>query len=217
MVSQAQGPLLSFSVSEEVRSKPDTAGVGAGVQVTAPTAVEAMRQNAAAMDKLIRAAKARGIKDEDIQTTGINLSPQYDYSNRVDGQPPRFVGYQVSNSVRVTTTKIDELGAMLDALVTAGGTNIDGPWFGVKDAEAQLVGARGKVIAAAKVKADDYARLTGYRAAELVSISEGGFAGPPPMPVPQMMAADAREKSTPVEPGQIADNLSLNFTYRLVR
>lgn len=218
MVHQAHGPLLSFSVSEEVRSKPDTAAVGAGVQVTAPTAVEAMRQNAVAMDRLIKAAKARGIKDEDIQTSGINLSAQYDYSNRVDGQPARFVGYQVSNSVRVTTTKIDELGAMLDALVNAGGTNIEGPWFGVKDAEAQLVGVRGKVIAKAKLKADDYARLTGYASAELVSINEGGFSGPIPMPMPQMMeAADARMKSTPVEPGQIANSLSLNFTYRLIR
>src|SRR3546814_18850604 len=79
-----------------------------------------MRANAAAMDKLIAAAKARGIKAEDIQTSGINLSPQYDYNNRTDGQPPRFLGYQVSNSVRATTGKIDDIGPLLDALVAAG-------------------------------------------------------------------------------------------------
>src|SRR3546814_13595492 len=78
------GPILSFSVSEEVRSRPDQATVGAGVTTTAPTAVEAMRANAAAMDKLIAAAKARGIKAEDIQTSGINLSPQSDYNNRTN-------------------------------------------------------------------------------------------------------------------------------------
>src|SRR3546814_1107622 len=55
-----QGPILSFSVSEEVRSRPDQATVGAGVTTTTPTAVEAMRANAAAMDKLNAAAKARG-------------------------------------------------------------------------------------------------------------------------------------------------------------
>src|SRR3546814_6760649 len=104
-----QGPILSFSVSEEVRPRPDQATVGAGVTTTAPTAVEAMRANAAAMDKLIAAAKARGIKAADIQTSGINLSPQYDYSNRTDGQPPRFLGYQVSNTVRATTGKIDDI------------------------------------------------------------------------------------------------------------
>jgi uncharacterized protein len=179
-----EGPILSFSVSEEVRSRPDQATVGAGVTTTAPTAVEAMRLNAAAMDKLIAAAKARGIKAEDIQTSGISLSPQYDYNNRSDGQPPRFLGYQVSNSVRATTPKIDDIGPLLDALVAAGGTNIDGPWFAMKDPDAQLVGVRGAAIKAAEAKAADYAKLAGYRAAELVSISEGGaVGGPVPMPL----------------------------------
>ncbi|MGQ0277265.1 SIMPL domain-containing protein [Sphingopyxis sp. Q841] len=211
-----EGPILSFSVSEEVRSRPDEATVGAGVTTTAPTAVEAMRLNAAAMDKLIAAAKARGIKAEDIQTSGISLSPQYDYNNRSDGQPPRFLGYQVSNSVRATTPKIDDIGPLLDALVAAGGTNIDGPWFAIKDPDAQLVGVRGAAIKAAEAKAADYAKLAGYRAAELVSISEGGaVGGPVPMPRVQMMAAEA--KSTPVEPGQVGNTLTLSFQYRLVR
>jgi hypothetical protein len=212
-----QGPILSFSVSEEVRSRPDQATVGAGVTTTAPTAVEAMRLNAAAMDKLIAAAKARGIKAEDIQTSGINLSPQYDYNNQGPGQPPRFIGYQVSNTVRATTPKIDDIGPLLDALVAAGGTNIDGPWFGMKDPEAQLVGARGAAIKEAEAKAADYAKLAGYRGAELVSISEGGgFGGPqPPMPMVRLQAMDA--KATPVEPGQVANTLTLSFQYRLVR
>jgi hypothetical protein len=215
--ASVQGPILSFSVSEEVRSRPDQATVGAGVQTTAPTAVEAMRLNAAAMDKLIAAAKARGIKAEDIQTSGINLSPQYDYNNQGPGQPPRFIGYQVNNSVRATTPKIDDIGPLLDALVAAGGTNIDGPYFGMKDADAQLVGARGAAIKKAEAKAADYARLAGFRGVELVSISEGGgFSGPMPMPQVRNMAMDAA-KSTPVEPGQVSNTLTLSFQYRLVK
>lgn len=213
-----QGPILSFSVSEEVRSRPDQATVGAGVTTTAPTAVEAMRTNAAAMDKLIAAAKARGIKAEDIQTSGINLSPQYDYSNQTPGRPPRFIGYQVSNTVRATTGKIDDIGPLLDALVAAGGTNIEGPWFGMKDADAQLVGARGTAIKAAEAKAADYARLAGYRGAELVSISEGASFGGPPPPAPPMVRLEAMDaKATPVEPGRVSNTLTLNFQYRLVR
>ncbi|HMO76627.1 MAG TPA: SIMPL domain-containing protein [Sphingopyxis sp.] len=213
-----QGPILSFSVNEEVRSRPDQATVGAGVTTTAPTAVEAMRANAAAMDRLIAAAKARGIQAEDIQTSGIGLSPQYDYSNTGNGQPPRFIGYQVANSVRATTPKIDDIGPLLDALVAAGGTNVDGPWFSMKDPEAQLAGARGAAIKAAEAKAADYARLAGYRGAELVSISEGGFGGPqPPMPYAQRGMVAMEAKATPVEPGQVANTLTLNFQYRLVR
>lgn len=214
----AQGPILSFSVSEEVRSRPDQATIGAGVTTTAPTAVEAMRANAAAMDKLIAAAKARGIKAEDIQTAGINLSPQYDYNNRADGQPPRFLGYQVSNSVRATTPKIDDIGPLLDALIAAGGTNVDGPWFAMKDPDAQLVGARATAIKAAEAKAQDYAKIAGFRTAELISIAEGGgFAGPVPMVRVQSMAMDAGAKAAPVEPGQVGNTLTLSFQYRLVK
>lgn len=213
-----QGPILTFSVSEEVRSRPDQATVGAGVTTTAPTAVESMRANAAAMDKLIAAAKARGIKAEDIQTSGINLSPQYDYNNRGDGQPPRFLGYQVSNSVRATTSKIEDIGPLLDALVAAGCTNIDGPSFGMKDPDAQLVGARGNAIKAAEAKAQDYARLAGFRGVELVSISEGGSFGPqPPMPMVRMAMDAGSAKATPVEPGRVSNTLTLNFQYRLVK
>src|SRR3546814_4584388 len=39
--AKTQGPILSFSVSAEVRSRPDQATVGAGVQPHAPTAVAA--------------------------------------------------------------------------------------------------------------------------------------------------------------------------------
>ena len=217
MTATAEGPILGFSISEEVRARPDLATVGAGVTTTAPMAVEAMRANAGAMDKLIAAAKARGIKAEDIQTSGISLSPQYDYSSAREGQPPRFIGYQVTNSVRAATSRIDEIGALLDALVAAGGTNIDGPWFAMKEPDAMLVGARGAAIKAAEAKAADYARLAGYRGAELVSISEGGMIGaPPPMPYARGMVA-MEAKATPVEPGQVGNTLTLNFQYRLVK
>src|SRR3546814_11030481 len=86
----------------------------------------------------------------------------------------------------------------------------------MKDPDAMLVGARGSAIKAADAKAQDYARLAGFRSAELVAIGEGSFAGSqPPMPRVQMMAAEA--KATPVEPGQVGNTLTLNFQYRPVR
>src|SRR3546814_8802228 len=64
-------------------------------------------------------------------------------------------------------------------------------------------------------KAQDYAKLAGFRGVELVSISEGSFGGGPQPPMPYargMVAAEA--KATPVEPGQVANTLTLNFQYR---
>lgn len=217
VTATTQGPILSFSVDQEVRSRPDRASIGAGVTSNGATAVEALRANSVAMEKLVSAAKKRGIKSEDIQTSGISLSPQYDYNNRVDGQPPRFLGYQVSNMLRVTTDNIDQLGELLDALIAAGGTNVDGPSFSMKDADAMLVPARKAAFEEANAKAADYAHLAGYRGAELLSVSEGGgMQGP----LPIAYAAESRVASAPkavIEPGQVGNTLTLSFQYRLVR
>lgn len=211
-------PLLSFSITEEVRTAPDRASIGAGVTTSAPTAVEAMRQNAAAMERMVRALKARGIADRDIQTSGINLSPQYDYRPQEQGQPPRLIGYQVSNQVRVTTADIGRLGNLLDALVESGGTNIDGPHFFIDNPDAALDSARETALRRAGERASRYARAAGYARARLVTLTEGqGMVMPPPMPVMMRMEAADAAASTPVQPGQVSNSVTLSVQYRLER
>ena len=92
---QASGPVIELSVNETVKAKPDIATISAGVTSEAPTAVEAMRQNAAEMDAVIKRIKALGIAEDDIQTTGIDLGARYDYDR--DTQKQVFRGYSASN------------------------------------------------------------------------------------------------------------------------
>ncbi len=210
-------PLLTLAITESIDAKPDTATIGAGVQTIAPTATEALRQNSGKMDALIRAVKARGVDAKDIQTTGISLSPQYDYEGRQNGQPPRFVGYQVSNEVRVKTRDIAKLGGMLDALVAAGGTNINGPSFSI-DADAAIkTEARTRALRKAREQAQFYAAQTGYSSVRLVSITESqGYSGGPMPQAMEMRVMDASAKA-PVEPGQVSTAVNLSVQYRLVR
>lgn len=222
-MAQAQTPtdsaMISFAVSEEVKVAPDRAQIGAGVTTSAPTAVEALRANSAAMEKLIAAAKKAGIRDGDIQTSQLNLSPQYDYRPQEQGQPPRLIGYQASNQVNVITRDIKALGALIDAMIAAGGTNISGPNFYVANPDALLDGARAKVMAKANAKAADYARLAGYREARLVTLTEGGAWMPPPQPVPMMAMAEAANAkfAAPVQAGEVGNTLTVQVQYRLVR
>ena len=213
--TETDSPLLAFSITEEVKSAPDRASIGAGVTTTAPTAVEAMRQNATAMTGVIRALRAKRIPERDIQTSGISLSPQYDYSNQQQGVPPRLIGYQVTNQVRVTTADIANIGQLLDTLVEAGGTNLDGPGFFVENPDATLDTARTTALRRATERATFYARAAGYRTARLVSLSEGqGMSGPMPMYRLEATSADA---ATPVQPGQVSNSVTLSVQYRLER
>lgn len=213
--TETDAPLLAFSITEEVKSAPDRASIGAGVTTTAPTAVEAMRQNATAMTGVIRALRAKRIPERDIQTSGISLSPQYDYSNQQNGVPPRLIGYQVTNQVRVTTADIAGIGQLLDTLVEAGGNNLDGPSFFVENPDATLDTARTTALRRATERATFYARAAGYRTARLVSLSEGqGMSGPMPMYRLEATSADA---ATPVQPGQVSNSVTLSVQYRMER
>ncbi|WP_062732055.1 SIMPL domain-containing protein [Sphingobium abikonense] len=210
-------PVVTLNVTESVEAAPDVATVGTGVQTRAPTAQAAMQQNAAQTEKLIAALARAGIAKKDIQTSGINLSAQYDYSNQ-DGQPqgPRFIGYEASNQLTVKLRDIKRVGASLDAMVAAGATNISGPTFSIDDPSPLLVQARGAALKSAKAQADYYAQAAGYRAARLVSISESNSGGQPPMPMMQSarFKADAAPV-TPVEPGQVSASVTLTVQYAL--
>ncbi|MEK7343166.1 MAG: SIMPL domain-containing protein [Pseudomonadota bacterium] len=210
-------PVVTLTITESVESAPDVATVGTGVQTRAPTAQAAMQQNAAQTEKLIAALAKAGIAKKDIQTSGINLSAQYDYSNQ-DGQPqgPRFIGYEASNQLTVTLRDIKRVGASLDAMVAAGATNINGPTFTIDDPSPLLVQARGQALKSAKAQADFYAQAAGYRTARLVTIAESNSGGQPPMPMLQSarFKADAAP-TTPVEPGQVSAAVTLTVQYAL--
>lgn len=210
-------PVVTLTVTQSVEGAPDIANVGTGVQTRAQTAQAAMQDNATKTTALIAALTKAGIAKADIQTSGINLNAQYDYSNR-DGQPsgPRFIGYEASNQLSVKLRDIKKVGTLLDTMVAAGATNINGPSFSIENPAPMLVQARGQAMKDAKAQADFYAQAAGYRSARLVSISEGNSGGNPPMP----MMAVARFKAdaapvTPVEPGQVSASVTLTVQYAL--
>jgi uncharacterized protein YggE len=210
----SQGPLVELAVTETVKAKPDIAEVSAGVTTQAATAVEAMRANAQAMDKVVQRIKSLGIPAEDIQTTGINLGAQYDYDQA--NQRQVFRGYQASNRVSVTLRKVPDTGRVLDALVAAGATDIGGPNFSIDDDSAPRAQARKAAFDKAQAQAAEYARWAGYTGVRVLSVSEAVNPGRPvPMAEMRMMAADA--KATPVEPGLVGTSVTVSVTFEMVR
>jgi uncharacterized protein len=211
----AQGPLVELSVTETVKGKPDVADVGAGVTTDAPTAVEAMRLNAQAMDSVIAKIRALGVDPDDIQTTGINLGAQYDYDQQRQRQV--FRGYRASNRVNVTLRDIKRVGPVLDALVVAGATDLSGPDFSIDDDEPQRSQARKAAFDKARAQAVQYAQWGGYTGVRLLSVSEAVNPGRP-IPMDGMVRAQAMEaKATPIEPGLVGTAVTVNVTYEMTR
>src|SRR5690606_3059410 len=116
-VPATDGTLVSVSAQAEATRVPDIATVSAGVVTQAADANAAMQANAKQMDGVMRAIRAAGIAERDVQTSGITLNPQYRYA---ENQPPVITGYQASNTVSIKVRDIGKLGEVLDALVSSG-------------------------------------------------------------------------------------------------
>ncbi|HEX2802679.1 MAG TPA: SIMPL domain-containing protein [Sphingomicrobium sp.] len=205
------GTRLDVSASGEVSRVPDLAVISAGVVTRAATATAALRENSDRMDRVLAALKSAGIADRDIQTSSINLNPEYRY---VENQAPQLVGYTASNQVTVRFRDIRNSGKVLDALVSQGANQINGPNMTIEHPETALDEARAKAVAAGRARANLYARALGMRVVRIVSVSESGgsYPVPPPMPYAEraVMAGDAATKIVPGEQ-KLQVNLSMVF------
>ena len=213
-ISAPQGTLLSVSATADATRVPYVATISTGVVTQVADANAAMRANAVQMDKVMAAIRAAGIAERDIQTSGINLNPQYKY---VENQPPSIVGYQASNNVNVKVRDLAKLGKVLDAFVANGANQINGPSFEVDKPDEAYDEARLAALKKAQARADTYAAALGLKVRRIVSISEGGASFPRPMPMMRAMAMDSMAKETSVSPGEASLSVSIDVVFELGR
>ena len=213
--SMFRATTLNLAAHGQVEVAPDMATINLGVMTQAGTAAAAMQANAARMTAVTAALQKGGIAARDIQTSGLNLSPQYRYDQN---KPPILTGYQASNTVTVKVRDLARLGQAVDATVNAGANQVHGISFGLSDPTAAENAAREAAVKALAAKAQLYAGATGHRVARLVQLSEGGgYAAPPPMPMLEMRMAAAPKADTPVSAGEMTVRIDVTGLYELTR
>lgn len=205
------GTRLDVSATGEVTRVPDLAIISAGVVTRSATAGAAMQQAATRMQRVRAALKSAGIADRDIQTSNINLNPEYRYENN---QPPVLTGYSATNQLTVRFRDLANAGKILDALVAEGANQINGPNLTIDHPETALDEARAKAIANGRARAELYARSLGLRIVRVVSVSESGGNYAPPVPM-MMEARVAQGADTKIEPGEQKLQVNLAMTFEL--
>ena len=213
LVQPIAGTRLDVAATGEVTRVPDIAVISTGVVTRAATATAAIQQNATRMERVRAALKRAGIEDRDIQTSSINLNPDYHYEQN---KPPRLTGYQASNQVSVRFRDLGKTGEILDVLVAEGANQINGPSLTIDKPEQALDEARMKAIANGRARADLYARALGMRVTRLLSVCEsGGFSAPPPMPMYARAEAMSAFASTKIDPGEQNVQVSVAMSFEL--
>ena len=205
------GTRLDVVATGEADRVPDIVRINAGVMTRAATASEAIAQAAARMDSVRAALRRAGVADRDIQTSAINLYPDW---RHIENRTPELIGYNAQNQVSVRFRDIANAGRILDALVAAGANQIDGPMFMIDRPEEGLDEARRDAVTKARARADLYARALGMRVVRILSVSEAGLGFMPP-PVPVMMRAEAAQAATQIVPGEQTLSVSLTVSFEL--
>jgi uncharacterized protein YggE len=190
---------VSVSGSAKVPLTPDRVRFNIGVDTTAPTVADAVRQNSERVARVVAALRAAGATEREIKTSNFSIFPQYDYA---DNRRPRLIGYQVSNNVTVTKNTPAEAGRLLQAAVDAGANTASGLMFTVSDETRGREEGLQAAFADARAKAQVLAKSAGRTLGRAVSITEGAAPSyPPPMPLYGRMAVAEVRQDVPVEPG----------------
>ena len=205
-------PSITVSGTGRVKAEPDVADINLGVTKQGKDAKAAADEAAKTMAAVIKALKAAGIAEADIQTTTISLNPVYDWEEN----PPEIEGWEASNLVNVTVRDIDTVGAVVDAATTAGATNINGITFRVDDPTAAEAEARAAAVADARTKADQLATAADVTIVSVLSMSESGAQAPQPIFMERAaMDTAAGEAATPVMPGQVELSIDVLIQYEI--
>ena len=193
---------------------PDLVMLNVGVESLEDTVSEANAAASKAMADVMAALKARDIEDKDIQTSRFNIYPQYDYRS----DKPTLTGYNVRNTVSVKIRDLENVGALIDEVVTAGGDSIriDGISFTVEDPDAHMAELRELAVADAQGKAEHMAELAGVLLGGLTYLAEGG-APSYPEPYPTAARAFALEASVApsISPGEVELSLTVQAAFAI--
>ncbi|MCU0301516.1 MAG: SIMPL domain-containing protein [Candidatus Nanopelagicales bacterium] len=161
-----------------------------GAEVRRATAEAALAASGEALDRMRDVLLGAGLTEADLATSAVSLTPVYE-------QYPTVAGFQASVHLTARTRELAGVGALLSALVVAGGeaARIQEVAFRHSDASALLVQARDAAWADALARAEQLAALAGGSLGAVLSVDETVGAARPPMPV--RMAAAAAEAGGP--------------------
>ena len=209
-------PMIVTSGQGETKITPDRARLEVSVQTRAATAADAGTQNAKKQQSVLDALKKIGFTAEQLSTVDYNLYPEMQYDK--NGQSPRVVAYNATNTVRVDVRDVGMIGKAIDASLEAGANMISSLSFYSSNTDSARRSALTSAVARARSDAEAIASAAGGSIGALIEISTNDFA-PPVIFNRAPMMSDASAKmsiATPIEPGQQTVTAIVNARWTFV-
>ncbi|ASY25607.1 SIMPL domain-containing protein [Candidatus Planktophila lacus] len=196
-----------------VKVTPDAVRLNANVSVVAGSNKEALAKTSTSAAAVRAALTAAGIAKADIATQSISVYPEYNYTQ---DKGSVLIGYRGSQGFVVTIKNAENAGAVVDAVVAAGGDNlqIQGVTPFVLDSSKATESARANAVKNAKAKAASYAKLLDTKLGRVNYLVENS--SPVNYPPVIAMAKASDSEATVVDLGQQDVTVSITIQWALL-
>lgn len=215
-LAQAQtppAPQIVVSAAGEATIIPDRASIVLAVESRAQTAAAAATQNARLQQAVIAAVVAKGVPANQISTTGFTVYP--DERHSPEGQRT-LLGFIVRNSVVVNLERIDQVGPVLDAALSAGANVVSNlNMYSSKFEEARRTALQ-DAVRKAKADAEVLAAAAGGTLGGILEVQTTDGFGPRPM-YEVAMAANRAVQDTPIVAGEQKITVSITTRWAFIQ
>lgn len=194
---------ITVSGTCEISVPADVGYIQLGVETQDKDVKKAQQDNADAMDKVIKAVKELGLKDEDITTSNYSIYPHYNYDDGTRSEEPDY--YVVSNTVKLRVKDLDILGDVIDIATEAGANRAYNIYFDAEDTQSSQDDALQKAVEDALRKADIIAEAANIKVVGVKTIVDQTYyqKGYYDYDMPRAMMAEESMASTPIMSGQV--------------
>jgi len=204
--------LFTVSGTGKTSVTPDIGRVTVGIQSQGITVKASQTTMNTVINTVSESIKKLGIDKKDIKTVNYSIHPDYDYTNGKQ----RITGYSANTNLLITIRDMEKTNDVIDSATANGANTVSGVSFDVEDKTKAENDARELAIAEAKKKAENAAKIAGFRLGKILNYQEN-FNGAP-QPREFLMAAKADAVSTPttqVEPGSQELSVTVTLSYEL--
>ena len=167
----ADSRYITVSATGTATVVPDAVRINATVSVLGTTSKGALSSAGATSTAVRSALTANKVAAMDVATQSITVYPEYSYPA---SGIPTLSGYRATQSFDITIRNAATAGAVVDAIVEAGGDNlqVNGVSPFVLDSDKATETARTAAVKKAKSKAASYAKLLGVKLGRVIYLDE---------------------------------------------
>jgi uncharacterized protein YggE len=210
-------PTLSVTATGRVAAPADEVVIVLSVVTETQSVDDAVRDNNRISKDVSVVLGRLDLGENAVTTSGFRVTPQYRY-DKSNGRKIGIAGYQVSNTVQVKTSKIEQAGKVVEAGINAGANEVLSLSFGLRNEQTTRRAAIKDAVDTAKSEASAAADAAGLRLVGIRSLNIQPDFGRPMYRVASAMRMEADGGGvgeTPTNPGLIEVTAQVTIEYRI--